>query len=579
MARTRRLQKDRKSAGRRGAPRDRRLAKAPTGIQGLDEITWGGLPRGRPTLVCGAAGTGKTLLGMEFVARGVTLYNEPGVIFAFEETADELTKNVRSLGLDLDALKAEKKLLIEHIHVDPHYIEESGEYDLEGLFIQMGFAIDAVGAKRVMLDTIETLFSAFSNHAILRSELGRMFRWLKTKGVTAVITAERGEGSLTRQGLEEYVSDCVILLDHRVSEQVATRRIRVVKYRGSAHGTNEYPFLIDERGIEVLPVTSLELNHEVSDERISTGVKELDQMLDGGVFRGSSVLISGTAGTGKTSLAGTFAEASGKAGERCLYCAFEESPAQIMRNLSSIGLDLNRWVRRGLLKFHASRPTVHGLESHLAIVHKHVREFEPRMVVIDPITNLRSNGTQAEAQSMLLRLIDMLKSRQITAVFTSLTGASALEATDVGVSSIIDSWILLRNVELNAERNRVMYVLKSRGMAHSNQMREFLLTSRGIRLVEPYLGPGGVLTGSSRVAQESRERAEAQQYGQAADMRQRQIERRRATVEAQITALRAELEADVDEIAMQQQQDRAREDQLSRDRAAMAARRAGGRGK
>lgn len=550
------------------------LAKTATGIPGLDDITGGGLPLGRPTLVCGAAGCGKTLLGIQFIVNGVRQYGEPGVIFAFEETADELAKNVRSLGIDLDRMVAEDKLLIEHIEIDPHYITEAGEYDLEGLFIRLGAAIDVIGAKRVMLDTIETLFAGFSNHAILRSELARLFRWLKSKGVTAIITAERGNGSLTRQGLEEYVSDCVLLLDHRVVEQVATRRIRVVKYRGSMHGTNEYPFLIDDRGIEVLPVTSAGLAHGVSSERISTGVEELDRMLDGGCYRGSSILIAGTAGAGKSSLAASFAAASSRAGERCLYCAFEESPAQIMRNMKSIGLDLGRWERKGLLRFHASRPSLQGLESHLAIIYKLVRDFDPRLVVIDPISNLSSVGSTSEAQGMLLRLIDMLKSRQITAVFTSLTsGGSTLEGTDVAVSSLIDTWILLRDLELNAERNRVMYVLKSRGMAHSNQLREFVLSSDGIRLIEPYVGPGGVLTGSSRAAQENRERAEAVLRQDATKARRQQFEQRRAALEAQIAALQAEMQSEQNEVERLLRQDSDRDAQLSLDRAAMAARR------
>jgi circadian clock protein KaiC len=521
-----------------------KLAKAPTGIPGLDEITGGGLPRGRPSLICGGPGCGKTLLAMEFLVRGALERGEPGVFMAFEETSEELTANVRSLGFDLDALAEQKKLLVDHVVVDGAEIEENGEYDLNGLFIRLGYAIDAIGAKRVVLDTLESLFGGFQNQAILRAELQRLFRWLKDKGVTAIITAERGDGTLTRQGLEEYVSDCVILLDHRVSEQVSTRRLRVVKYRGTAHGTNEYPFLIDEQGFSVLPITSAGLNHVASSERLSTGIARLDAMLGGqGIYRGSSVLISGTAGTGKSSLAAHLARESCARGERCLYFAFEEAESQIVRNMSSIGIDMRPWIKKGLLRFVAGRPTSTGLEMHLALMHRALREFQPRMVVVDPISNLADAGLLRDASTMLTRLIDLLKTQQITAVLTSLTtGGEQREQTDVGISSVIDTWLLLRSIELGGERNRGLYVIKSRGMAHSNQIREFLLTAQGIDLLDVYAGADGVLTGSMRLAQEARERAEEEARAREADVRRRNSERRRAAIEAQIAALRAELE-------------------------------------
>jgi circadian clock protein KaiC len=470
---------------------NRSLPKAPTGVQGLDEITGGGFPRGRPTLLCGSAGAGKTLLAMEFLVRGATAYNEPGVFMAFEETAEELTQNVRSLGFDLDELTKEKKLAIDFVRIEPSEIDETGDYDLEGLFIRLGAAIDAIGAKRVVLDTIENLFAGLQNQGILRAELRRLFRWLKDRGVTAVITAERGDGALTRHGLEEYVSDCVILLDHRVTDQVSTRRLRVVKYRGTAHGTNEYPFLIDEDGFSVLPVTSLGLQHQVSDERISSGVARLDTMLGGkGFHRGSTILVSGTAGTGKTSLAASFVDAACRRGERCLYFSFEESPDQIARNMRSIGLNLEQWSKKSLLQFHSSRATFYGLEMHLAIIHKIVQEFQPKVVVIDPVGSLIHAGNTRDAQTMLIRLIDFLKQQQITAFLTNLTsGGAALERTDVEISSIVDTWLFTRDIELDGERNRALYVLKSRGTAHSNQLREFRLTERGIDLLDVYVGP------------------------------------------------------------------------------------------
>jgi circadian clock protein KaiC len=462
----------------------RTLPKARTGIEGLDEITGGGLPKARPTLVCGGPGCGKTLLAMEFLVRGATQFDEPGVFITFEESGEELAQNVRSLGFDLDALVADKKLAIDHVRVERAEIEETGEYDLEGLFLRLGFAIDSIGAKRVVLDTIESLFGGFTNEGLLRSELRRLFRFLKDRGVTAVITGERGERTYTRQGLEEYVSDCVILLDHRVTEQTSTRRLRVVKYRGSVHGTNEYPFLIDEAGFSVLPLSGLQLDHAVSNERVSSGVPALDEMLDGkGYYRGSSILVSGTAGTGKTSFAANFAHETARRGERCLYLAFEESPAQLNRNMQSIGVNLEPLVKKGVLKLHSARPTLHGLEMHLVQIHKMVAQFEPAAVVIDPISNFINTSTALETQSMLLRLIDFLKGKGITAFFTHLTsGGDAVESTDVGVSSLIDTWLLVRDIPTGNERTRGLHVLKSRGMPHSNQIREFRLTSKGIEL-------------------------------------------------------------------------------------------------
>ncbi|MCX6271926.1 MAG: circadian clock protein KaiC, partial [Bacteroidetes bacterium] len=435
-----------------------KLLKSPTGIQGFDEITGGGLPTGRPTLICGGAGCGKTLFGMEFLVRGATVFNEPGVFMSFEETNEELIKNVASLGFDLEDLVKHKKIALDHVHIERSEIEETGEYDLEGLFIRLGYAIDSVGAKRVVLDTIESLFAGLPNQLILRAELRRLFRWLKDKGVTAIITGERGEATLTRQGLEEYVSDCVIMLDHRVTEQNSTRRLRVVKYRGSMHGTNEYPFLIDENGFSILPVTSLGLQHIISSERISSGIIALDTMLEGkGYYRGSTVLVSGTAGVGKTTVAAHFAEAACKRGERVLYFCFEESPNQLMRNMLSVGINLEPWMKKGLLQFQATRPTLYGLEMHLAVTHKAVNEFNPHIVILDPINTFVVGDKDIEVKMMLMRIVDFLKARQITALFTSLNAnESSLESTDVGISSLIDTWLLLRDIELSGERNRGM---------------------------------------------------------------------------------------------------------------------------
>jgi circadian clock protein KaiC len=548
------------------------LPKAPTGIQGLDEITGGGFPRGRPTLVCGSAGAGKTLLSMEFLVSGATEYNEPGVFMAFEETAAELAQNVRSLGFDLDQLAKEKKLVVDYVRIERSEIDETGDYDLEGLFIRLGTAIDSIGAKRVVLDTIENLFAGLQNQGILRAELRRLFRWLKDRGVSAVITAERGDGALTRHGLEEYVSDCVILLDHRVIDQISTRRLRIVKYRGTAHGTNEYPFLIDEGGFSVLPVTSLGLQHVASQERISSGIPRLDTMLGGeGFYRGTTVLVSGTAGTGKTSLATHFVDAACRRGERCLYFSFEESPGQMIRNMRSIGLNLEQWIKKNLLHFHSSRAMFYGLEMHLAIIHKLVNEFEPKVVVLDPIGSLIQAGNNRDAHIMLIRLIDFLKQKGITAFLTNLTSAgAALERTDVEISSIVDSWLLMRDLEVGGERNRALYVLKSRGMAHSNQLREFLLTPHGFNLLDMYVGPEGVLTGSSRLSQEARENEAALLRQQQGEHRERERKRKREALEARIAALRKEFEIDEAEAATLGNQETDWDRNLENTRSAMA---------
>jgi circadian clock protein KaiC len=527
------------------------LAKAPTGIQGLDEITLGGLPQGRPTLISGGAGAGKTLFGLEFLVRGATQYNEPGVFISFEESIPDLTKNAASLGFDLNRLVAGKKLFLDHVHIQRTEIEETGEYDLEGLFIRIADAVKRVGARRVVLDTIEALFGDLPNPAILRAEIRRLFDWLKQKGLTTIITAERDRPDrLTRHGIEEFVSDCVILLDHRIREEICTRRLRIVKYRGSTHGTNEYPFLIDDQGVSVLPISSLGLDHAAPDVRISTGIARLDGMLSGkGFYRGSSVLVSGGSGTGKTSVAAHFVDAACRRGERCLFFAFEESPRQIVRNMRSIGIDLEPWVRKGLLQFQAARPTYGGIEQHLLVSHRCIASFRPSVVVVDPVTNLLMVSTQNEVRSMLTRLVDFLKTQAITAIFTSLTaGGGPLEASEADVSSLMDTWLLLQSIEVGGERNRALYVLKSRGMEHSNQIREFLLTGHGLRLLDVYLGPEGVLTGSARMSQEQREKAVGTSRRQERDGRRHDLERKRRIFKARLAMLRAEFEAEEERI-------------------------------
>jgi len=547
------------------------LPKSPTGIAGLDELTFGGLPAGRPTLLCGAAGCGKTLLAMSFLVNGATRFDEPGVFMSFEERPGDLVANVASLGYDLDGLIAEKKLVIDHVRIERSEIEESGEYDLEGLFVRLGHAIDSIGAKRVALDTIEALFSGLTDVAILRAELRRLFSWLKERGVTAIVTGERAGTGLTRHGIEDYVSDCVILLDNRVQEQITTRRLRVVKYRGSAHGTNEYPFLIDDRGISVMPITSAGLDHDVSQDPVPTGIADLDKMLAlGGYFRGSSVLVSGLAGTGKSTFASYFVDAACRRGERCLFFAFEESPGQIVRNMRSVGVDLGAHVASGLLRFEAARPSLYGFEMHLARMNRDIEQYDPAILVVDPISAFR--GPAPEIHATLVRLADICKTRGITALFTSLSpGGGSVDESDHSVSSLMDTWLLLRDVEANGERNRVIYVLKSRGMEHSKQLREYRLTSRGIEFVEAYIGSDGALTGSARLAQEARERAAELARQQAAERRRREIVRRRASLERQIAELRASIEAEEAESELLTEIDAAQQVMLDQDRTAMAA--------
>jgi circadian clock protein KaiC len=527
------------------------LPKTLTGINGLDEITEGGLPTGRPTLICGEAGCGKTLMSIEFIVRGAVQFNEPGVFVTFEEKSDELAMNVASLGFDLNELQQQNLLKIDHIHIDRSEIEETGEYDLEGLFIRLGYAIDSIGAKRVVLDTLENLFSGLSNQGVLRAEIRRLFTFLKEKGVTAIITGERGDGSsLTREGLEEYVSDCVILLDHRVINQISTRRLRIIKYRGTVHGTNEYPFLIDEDGISVLPVTSLKMANSVSIERVSTGIAALDDMLGGkGLYRGGSVLVSGTAGTGKTSLAASFANETCNRGEKCVYFAMEESPSQIIRNIRSIGIDLQKHIDSGLLHFNASRPNLYGLEMHLVAMHKCIKKYKPSVVIIDPITNFINIGSVSEVKNMLVRMIDYLQEEQISVMFTALSLNTIVnEQTDEGVSSLVDAWILVRDIEFNGERNRGLYVMKSRGMKHSNQVREFVITDKGLDLIDVYLGPGGILTGSARQEQMLLEETGVALHSQAIGRKDREILRKRKVLEAKIASLNSEYESVEEEL-------------------------------
>src|ERR1700731_1088275 len=547
------------------------LKKAPSGIAGFDEITGGGVPAGRHTILCGGPGCGKTMFAMEFLIRGATEFGEPGVLMTFEETGEEMSRNVESLGFNVQSLVDKKKLFLDYVRIEPSEIQETGEYDLEGLFVRLQHAVDLVGAKRVVLDTVEAIFSGFGNAGMLRAEIRRLFRWLKDRGLTTVITAECGTGgTLKRYGLEEYVSDCVVSLDHRVNDQISTRRMRIVKYRGSSHCTDEYPFLIDKKGFSVLPLSSIRLDHKVSKDRISSGIKDLDAMLEGrGFFKGSSILVSGTSGSGKSTVAAHFANETCRSGKRALYIAFEESSAQVTRNMRSVGINLAQYIKKGLLGFHAWRPSQHGLEMHLLRIHDLVDEFKPQVVIVDPITNLISANLN-EVHAMLMRLLDFLKDRQITAMFTTLTANRGVEEqTEVGISSLTDTWILLRDLELNGERNRCLYVLKSRGMAHSNQIREFVLGRNGVRLLPAYVGSGTVYTGSARLAQEAREKAEALREQQQLEEKRKEFSVRRNVLESQIAALRSEWSFGESEFARLTRQRNERQQRLALDREEM----------
>ena len=548
------------------------LLKAPTGIRGLDEITRGGLPQGRSTLVTGGTGTGKTLLGLQFLVAGAREHGEPGVLVTFEESAEKVSANVASLGFDLDGLQRDGMLIIIAFPVEAAEIVETGEFDFGPLSLVLDDAIRRIGARRVVLDSIEVLFGAFKAQAIVRAELGRLFGWLEGREVTAIVTGERADDALTRHGIEEYVSDCVIVLDHRVHEGVATRRLQVIKYRGSTHETNEYPFLISVHGFEVLPVTAVSLDYGASSERLSTGVPRLDRMLSGGLYRGSTVLVSGAPGTGKTTLGAHLIDAACARGERAVLVLFEESPDEVIRNMGSVGLDLGRWVEAGLLRIWAARPSAFGLETHLTILARLMDEQKPTIAVLDGITSLTHQPTtQADVVSMVARQLHLLKSRGITAMATTLVQDD--EASGVGMSSLMDTWLLLRNVESNGERNRLLFVLKSRGIAHSNQVREFLLTDHGVELADVYVGPGGVMTGSARVMQQARERSDQLEREEQLMRRKRELKAHVAQGQAQLAVLQEELAAQQAEL----EQIASREARLAADakatRAALAAQR------
>ncbi|MEA5443048.1 circadian clock protein KaiC [Cyanobium gracile] len=521
------------------------LAKAPTGIRGFEAISDGGLPRGRPTLVTGASGSGKTMFAMEFLVRGALQFNEPGVLLTFEESAEDIAANVRSLGFDIDALVATKRLAICAMPIDPSEVITAGVFDLEALFVRLEGAVARVGARRVALDTIEVLLTCLGNEAIVRGELSRLFHRLKERGLTTVVTGERGRaGDLTRFGIEEYVSDCVVVLDQRVDNEISTRRLRIVKYRGSVHGTNEFPFLITDRGLTVLPITAVALTYPAANERISCGIERLDHMLGGGIFRGSTVLISGSAGTGKTTVVAHLLDAACRRGERALFLSYEESPDQLIRNMASVGLDLQRWIDAGLLLIWAERSTAHGLEEHLGRLDRMLEDFQPQVAALDAMGSLIQIGSQREVTAALARQIDLMKGRGITAVFTSLTHGEEAASSAVAVSSLTDTWLLLRNVESDGERNRLLFVIKSRGMAHSNQVREFVLTDHGAELLDVAIGPQGVLTGSARLQQQKKVASEAAVLEAEIERRRAALAQQAAASEASIAALQGQLQAE-----------------------------------
>jgi len=523
------------------------LKKTPSGINGFDEITDGGLPKNRPTIICGNTGSGKTVISMEFLVKGALKYNEPGVFMSFEETREELATNMESLHFDLDSLIKKRKIYIEYLEIDKSQNIEAGRYDLEGLFVRLQNAITSIGAKRVVLDSLDALFYGLNNNAI-RPEIKRLFKWLKEKEVTAIITSESDNGFSTKNGLEQYVADCVIALDNRTVNQTTTRRIKIVKMRGSVHGINEYPFSIDMNGISVLPLISQLANQSLSTVRISSGVKDLDGMLDGkGFFEGSSILVSGSAGTGKTSIAISLINATCIKKIRGLYCAFEESSSQITRNMLSIGLDIEPYIKSGVLKMYSSRPTIQNLELHLIAIQKIIEEFDPKIIVLDPITNLIAEGINTEIRQMLAHFVDFLKSKNITVLFTAAITLETVKSnpSDEGISAMVDTWILVRDIETNSERNRGIYILKSRGMNHSTQVREFVITDNGLSLLPIYISAGGILTGSAKLEHTLQKEEQNKLFKNEIKTRNSEIERKRKMMEENIALLKTNFESEV----------------------------------
>ncbi|MBA3285861.1 MAG: circadian clock protein KaiC [Nitrosopumilus sp.] len=520
------------------------LKKCPTGIIGLDEITFGGLPKNRCTLICGGAGSGKSIFGIEFVIRGAEFYKEPGLFVAFEENEEELNQNITSLGFNIKELIDSNLLVLDYVHIDRAEFKEIGSYNLDGLFIRLSDSIDRFKIKRVVLDTIEVLFGNFTNEIILRSELQRLFRWFKEKNVTVVVTAEQGVNTFSRYGLEEYVADCVILLDNRMHQQISTRRLRVAKYRGSSHGNNEYPFIINDSGISIIAITSIKLDYPVSNKHVSSGIKQLDTMFgDKGFYSGSSILVSGAAGNGKTSIAASFSNGTCELGKKCFYFTLDESVDQIIRNMNSIGIDLSQWINKDLLRFHAINPYTAGLEAHLADIQRLTNEFNPSVVIIDPIANLKILGPLNEVQGILSILVNFFKNKQITTMFTSLVPEEKFGyVVEEGISNLMDTWVFLQYIHGEGERNRGISILKSRGMSHSNQLREVILSDKGIHLQNVYIGQDKVLAGSARLVQATKLEIENSNRESELKHRERQIEITRKSLEAQISALHETLE-------------------------------------
>ena len=461
-----------------------KLPKSLTGIQGLDDITYGGIPQNRPTLLVGSIGTGKTIFAMEYIINGITMFNEPGVFMTFEEQTDELQINVTSMGYNLSKLIADNKIYLEHLHIDHREIQATGKYDIEGLFIRIEMAIEKVKAKRIVLDALDTLFIGLDSQ-ILRSEIKRLFFWLKEKKVTAIITSEVGDIFLTRLGFEEVVADCVIELNNRLNNQISTRRLRIVKYRGSYHSTNEYPFMIDHKGITIFPIISEAPQIIVSNERISSGIKQIDEMLDGrGFYVGSSILVSGSAGTGKSSIAASFIKDVCEKKGTALYCAFEEAPNQIKRNMASIGIFLEPYEKSGNLHFYYSRPTLQTLELHFIAIKKLIKQINPSVVILDPITNLMIENINSDIRTMLTRFVDYLKMEQITVLLTATLTVSSLELiqSNEGISSMVDTCIMIQEKNIIDSRRRTLYIMKSRGICNSKKEVEFIITSEGISI-------------------------------------------------------------------------------------------------
>ena len=519
-----------------------------TGVKGLDDVLGGGIPQGHAMLLVGKPGTGKSILSMEYLLHGIELHKENGVYISFEESEKQIISNAASFGWKFEEMVKKNKLAISYIDMQPEQMRTVGDYDLSALILRVKGAIKKVNARRVVIDGINNLLSTFDDERIIRSDLLRLIREIKEVNATIFITGERGHDSWSKMGFEEYLADGLMHLDNRTDGNYQTREIQVVKCRGINHYTGKSPFIINSEGMSIRPLITADFDYKVLKSRVSTGIADIDNMLGGkGLYRGSTVYITGPSGAGKTSISSSFANGACSRGERALFLAFEESSDQIIRNMKSIGLSLDKWVNEKLLYFYTARATTNSLEGHLDNIMTMVREVEPTCVVLDPISAFRPIANENETKLMLIRLNDYLRARKITTVFTALSSDGEYsEHADVQLSSIADTWIVVRIMDYKGERNNVMQLMKSRGMSHSRQMKEMYFTGNGLKLQNVYQGPEGVLTGAARIGQEKYEKLKEARNVIEIDKNRKKIERKKSLLEASIEALKHEYEEELE---------------------------------